>query len=394
MKSRAAILLSLLVTACGGDDSGDGDGVSDDGPAYILGSLAFGVDSVTSYVSVLDSLDTQAVDYDQAHEFAGTADVWVHDGSVYVTSAEDLTITRYTVEDGALVAHETISFAAYGLTDFGFWLNTFVAPDKAYFLHDAGEYIVWNPRDMVITGTVALPVLPPRQGFKLFPGYADRAARVRDGKLYQPLYWTDESYFQYQQDSHIAVFDVATDTLDEVITAPCPGLDYASADAAGNLFFSSWVYAPGAAVVLGQPSTCVFEVPADGRPPAVAFQFAEVADGREGAALRFLPGGQAMFSAFHDERFTVDDQTDPSAVTFGPNWRFWTYDVAAGTAAMNPAFEWNAGAQYAFDLDQRTYMLVAAGDYSATTLYDLGSGGAATPVLETRGWSVRLFKLR
>jgi hypothetical protein len=393
---KALALVTMFLAACGG---GGGSGDADDAEhAYILGSLVFGPEDSTSYVSVLDSLEPQTVDASQARSFPGSADVWVHGGAVFVADSEALTITKYSVEGHTLVEHEVIGFSNYGLTDFGFWVNTFVADDKAYLLNGASEYVVWNPTTMVITGTIALPVLPARDGLKQMAGYADRATLVRGGRLYQPLYWTDDSYFTYTPDSAIVVIDVASDAVVEVLEAPCPGLDYGSADAAGNLYFSSWVYAPGAAAVRAQPATCVFEVPADGSAPHVAVRIADIAGGREGGALRFLTGGRAMFSVFHDERFTIEEDTDVAEVTFGPNWRFWSFDAtAAGPfgsgAAEIDAIDWSAGAQYTFDIADRDYMLVASGDYSTTAIYQL-EGSTPTPVFDVDGWSFRLFQLR
>lgn len=386
--------LVLLLAACGGGGSGDDEGGEH---AYLLSSLVLG-DESESYVAVLDNLAAQTIDKTKTTAFSGAADVWVHDGQVYVTDSENLTITRYTVDGRKLVAHETIGFGDYGLTDFGFWTNVFVATDKAYFLHGSAEYIVWNPRTMQITGTIPLPPQAAHGELALQPGYADRAAIVRNGRAYLPLYWTDpDTYFAYAQDSVIAVLDIATDKVVDMIQAPCPGLDYASADAAGNLFFSAWVYAPGAAAVLAQPATCAFEIPADGSAPHVAFQIADLTDGREGGAVRFLSNGRAMLSVFHDERFTIDDKTNVSDVTFGPNWRFWSFDATQsplGTgAAPIAAFDWSSGAQYTYDIANQPYMLVAAGDYSATTVYQL-DGTTPTPAFTVDGWSLRLFQVR
>jgi hypothetical protein len=385
-----------LVAACGG--AGDDDAKGDAAHAYILGSLVFGPEGTTSYVSVLDDLTAQTIDYEQAQEFTTSADVWVQGGAVYVANADDLTITRYQVSGHGLVVDQAVGFASYGVTDFGFWRNTFVAEDKAYFTKGTTQLIVWNPQTMQITGTVDLPALPARDGFMAFPGYSDRAAVVRGGTLYQPVYWTTSDYFSYTPDSQIAVIDVATDQVTDVIDAPCPGLDYGSADAAGNLYFSSWIYAAGGAAVLAQPSTCVFEVPADGSAPHVAMTFADVTGGSEGAALRFLPDGRALFSVLEHDKVVADPNAGASAVTFGANWRFWTSsptatDPGAGAAPLD-SIDWSTGAQYSFDIDDRNYMLVAAGDYSQTTVYDLGNVASPATLFDTMGWSTRLFKLR
>jgi hypothetical protein len=149
----------------------------------------------------------------------------------------------------------------------------------------------------------------------------------------------------------------------------------------------------GGAAVLDQPSTCVFELPAQGE-PRVAFDVASVTDGREGGVLRHVGNGQALLSVLHDERFDLSGGASASDLTFAANWRFWSYDLAAGTARDIETADWNAGAQYSFDIDQKTYVLVALADYSATTLYDVGDGQTLTPVFETDGWATRLFKLR
>jgi hypothetical protein len=363
------------------------------GDAYVVSSLVFTADDTVSTVSLLDSLGPQTIDYGQAREFSGQADMWVFDGHVFVSNAETSTITKLDVVDGTLVERGVLSFASYGLTSFGFWLNTFVSAEKAYFINDTAELIVWDPSTMQITGSVPLPVPAERQGFRLFTAYSDRAAVLKDGLLYLPFYWTDDSFFAFTPDSRVVVLDVATDAVVQEIAAPCPGLDYATRDEQGNIYLSSWVYAPGGAAVLAQPSTCVFEIPAQGE-PHVAFDVASVTGGRQGGVLRALSGGRALLSVLHDERFAPSDTPSVQDLTFAANWRFWSYDFASATATPIETVDWNAGAQYSYDIGGKTYMLVAAADYSATTIYDVGDGLTPTPLFDTTGWSTRLFEVR
>lgn len=368
-------------------------GSSEPGSTYVLNTLVFDDQGTTSYVSLLDSLGPQTIDNARAREFAGAADVWVHEGALFVTNAEASTITKFSVEAGALVEQGVVSFASYGLASFGFWLNKFVSADKAYFLNGTLEYIVWNPTSMTITGSLPLPEAEPRGSFQLFTAYSDRASVLRDGLLYQPFYWTDESYFLFDPASRIVVTDVATDSVVSVIEAPCPGLDYATVDAVGNAHFSAWVYAAGGAAVLDQPTTCVFELPARGE-PRVAFDLPSKTEGRQGGVMRSIGNGRALLSVLHDERFPATDAPSAPDLTFADNWRFWSYELASGTATPIETIEWNAGAQYSFDIDEKIYALVAAADYSATTVYDLGDGQSLTPAFDTPGWATRLFKVR
>jgi hypothetical protein len=387
---KSTLFVSILLAAaaaCTGDDAPGPDASE---PRFVLGTMVFSTDGTTSYVSVLDSLESQTIDLAQAREFSGLADVWVHDGAVFVTELETLTIAKFEVVGAGLEERGRVSFAAYGLTDFGFWLNTFVSPTKAYFLHGADELIVWDPSAMEITGTVPLPTLEAREGFQVFPAYADRAARVRDGLLYQPLYWTDQDYFRFTPDSRIAVFDTATDELVDVLEAPCPGIDFATEDDAGDLYFSSWVFAPGGAATLDQPATCVVRVAADSDATAThLLDVGALTEGREGGAMRHVGGSAFLLSVLHDDHATG---TDPAAVTYGANWRFWSYDAATGAASQIDAIDWNAGGAYATEVDGARYLLVPATDYSATTVYRLGAD-APEPAIETPGWAVRLFEI-
>jgi hypothetical protein len=393
MRVFASWVLGVLAGGCGGDARVVDSAPQAGDPEYVVNTQIFDDQGTMGYVSLLGSLGPQTIDLEQAREFAGEADVWVHDGAVFVTDAEAFTITKFAVTGGALVEQGVVSFAAYGLSTFGFWLNTFVSSDKAYFLNDTVEYIVYNPTTLQITGTLPLPAAAAREGFRPFTSYSDRAAVLRDGLLYQPFYYTDESFFLFAPETRIVVTEVATDRVIDEIDAPCPGLDYATVDADGNIYFSSWVYAAGGAAVLDQPPTCVFELPAKGA-PRVAFSVPDVTLGRQGGALRYVGNGRALLSVLHDERFPPSDAPSASELTFADNWRFWSYDLATGSATLLESVSWNGGAQYSFDIDQKTYMLVAAADYSKTTVYELGDGLSLTPVFDTEGWATRLFKLR
>lgn len=388
MPTSPVPFLLLALGGCSGSTADSSGSHSE--PNYLVASLVFGADGTTSYVSLLDTLEG-SVDLAAAYEFSGLSDAWVHEGAVYIAETESLTVTRYAVEGGALVETGVVSFAETGLTDVGFWVNAFVAPTRAYYLNGADELIAWNPQTMEIEGTIPLPQ-EDRDGFKAFPGYADRAGVVRDGKLYLPLYWTDDTYFQFTSDSRIVVIDIATDAVEGVLAAPCPGIDYGALDEDGTAWFSSWVYAPGGAAVLDQPATCVVTVSPDDA-VSVAFDVADLTGGREGGALRPLGDGRAVLSVLHDEEAESGDPPDVAAVTFGAHWRLWSVDLASSTATVAEAFDWSAGAQYTFGIDDSTYMLVPAGDYTSTTVYNIDDIAAPEPVLVTPGWSVRLFGL-
>ncbi len=379
--------------AAGGVGGAGGGGA---GSAYVVGSLVYDAAGLPNrFVSVIESLAPQTINMAKAIEFHGLADVWVNAGSVFVSDRDALTITKFAVENGRLVQQGSISFAAHGLPDVGFWRNSFVSPTKAYLLNDAATFIVWNPATMLITGSFALPEPPARTGFRLAASASDRAALLRDGKLYQPFYWTYDPHYKYTVDSRIVVVDTATDTVSGVLDVPCPGIDAATADPAGNLYFSSGVGAAVGALLLQQPPTCVVKVAAGTGAVSVPFKFADVAGGRQGAAMRVIGGGKALFSVLHGEHITQTPVPDPDDAVAGSHWRLWSYDLTAGTASIVDALLWSeGGAHSSFDIDGKTYLLIAAGDRATTTVYDAGTGQSPQPLFDTWGWSNRLFKVR
>jgi hypothetical protein len=385
----AALAALVGLAACSSSD-GD-DSTSENGTAsFVLSTLVFGPVDTTSYVNVLDSLDPQTVDLGEAREFAGLADVWVHDGSVFVAEFDARTITRFSIENRSLIKNGEVSFLDYGLTDFGFWLNTFVSSSKAYFLDRAGQYVVWDPSAMAIVGTLPLPELPHRDDKTPFPGYSDRAALLRDGLLYQPIYWADEAFFEFTADSRIVVIDTERDEVVDVLEAPCPGLDFATRDESDNLYFSSWIFAPGGAALLDQPATCVVKVPVATNDVEKVFELAELTSGREGGVMRYLGDGRALVSVLHHDHASSNDVAE---VTYGPNWRFWSLDVVTGDAAETEDIDWNAGAAYSASAGGKELMLVPAGDYTDTTVFEVASGSAPRKLFDTGGWSLRVFEL-
>lgn len=399
----AALALALGAGACGDSDhkatpdastGSDAGNVADTSPAYAVSSYVFGADGdTTSYVSILGSLDAQTIDYHQAHMFGDLADMWVYDGSVFVMSTNDKTITKFSVSNGALASSKVLGLQSYGPTEVGFNRNTFVSSTKAYFMNGAAELIVWNPSAMTITGTIPLPVQAARAGYTLYPGYSDRAAVQRGGKLYQPLYWYGASFFEVTPDSLIAVIDTATDTVETVLPVNCPGIDFGTADADGNLWFSSWVYAAGGAAVLARTDTCVVELPADGSAPVTAFAFKDVTGGHQAAALRYVGNGKGIMSVLFTEHDTSGN-TAADKISFADNWKFWLYDFATGTAQQLDSFDWNDGGQYTFEISGKTYVLMSKSDFSSTSIYDLGDTTAPTHLFDTMGWSTRLFQVR
>lgn len=399
----ALILATCWLGACGDDPQGGGQGELNPDRAtpasvYVVGSTLNGPEGWNAYVAVIPQLAPQQIDYAKALEIPGRADVWVWDKKVFIAEAQSPTVKRYAVaEDLSLVQEGTVlSFAAQGLPSAQFWNAIWLTPEKAY-MNNIGnrEYIVWNPRTMEIAGRIAHPALEERPGFEVRNSSTNRGSVVRDGRLYHSYYWTDKNYEKYTADSRIAVYDIATEQLVSVIEAPCPGLDVATKDDAGNLYFSSWTGLPGLSLVLGQPTSCAVKIPAGSETidPNWTVTWPSITEGRHAAALRYQGGNHALVSVFHHERVTYDSMSNAFALVGTENWQTWRLDLSSRTATPLADIAPNSGAIYVERIGAPGYALIPTENYQSSQIYEI-NGSSARPLFKTRGWCTRLFQLQ
>lgn len=378
-------------------DAGDGGAATSDEHVYIVGSTLNGPEGWNAYIAAFSELGKQEINYDLALEVPGRADVWVWDEKVFIAEAESPRVTRYRVDaDLSLVKDsEPVDFGNTGVTSAQFWNAIWIASDKAYMNNASGdEYVIWNPRTMTIEGAVARPKLEERDGLQVATSSTNRGSTIRDGRLYHSYYWTDENYETYAAASAIAVYDIATDELLEVIEAPCPGLEVATQDEAGNIYFSAWTGLPGLTLVLDQPTSCAVKLPKGSNEIDVEWTFAwpDVTEGRQAAALRYQADGFGLLSVFHDELIEYDSKSDAFELIGTENWKTWRFDFATKKAEPLEDIAPNSGAIYVERIGKLSYALVPTTDYKSSIIYEV-DGTQAKPLFETRGWSTRLFQL-
>jgi hypothetical protein len=382
------------------DDDSDPDGTDGDADGeavYAIGTSVYGDTTSSSYVRVVTSLDLKGaeVKLDEAREFAGNSDLSAYQGDLLIADGEKPEIARFEVMDDFALSQvpPPVNFGSYGIQSAAFWNNQFVADDKAYIVNGAVELIVWSPQSMEVTGTIELPELAPRDALSAVPGLADRSSVVHDGKFYLPLYWTDESYADRTDDSVIVVVDVASDTVEGMIVANCPGLDYGTVDDEGKLHFSNWTGGPGVHYVLGTAQTCIATLdPATGE--VTTKTFASITGGHEGAAFKYAGGGRFVMSVFDEVRADAMNAEDPWAIVGELNWQLWSYDPTSGEAAPITGVDWNSGAIIHSRIGDDVYSLVPGESYKSTVAYKLDGEGGAERAFSITGWSYRLFQVR
>lgn len=404
----------LLTVGCGDDasnpegsggggggptNSGNtGDGQGDD-PKYVVAGVVTTMGARTGYVTVLDSLNPSKneVSIEAANEFAGSADMWAHDGSVFVSGGDAPTVTKFSVSaKGELEEQGEINFMRSGVQTTAFWANVFLSSTKAYMGVSETEFAIWNPKTMKIEGKLTIDALEERDGFVARLGSTDRSALVHEDRLFLPAYWTDADYADRPADSRILVFDTKTDELIDVLEAPCPGLDVGTKDEDGNLYFSPWTGGAGTKLVLDTAATCVVKVVADTLKVSKAFDFADVTDGREGAAFNYAGDGRFVMSIFHHEKIdNLEDVEDPWEPIGTENWKVWTYDPKTNKAQELDSIPGNSGAIYWFLVDGTAHGLIPTAKYAAASAFDLGKAeDDAKELFDVQGWAVRLFRVR
>jgi len=364
---------------------------------YALASVVSNVDSDSTYVSLVSSLDSVNIDLHDALEIPGRASVAAYGGWIFVGGGESPTITRYSsTSEGGFVKENTLSFAGQELGDFGVyiddWGNTFINEHKAYLSNSSASTIVWDPTDMIITGRIEQPELVrDTLTFDGSPGV------VSGNRLYRTFFWKDWDEYKTYPEQYLAVFDVEHDKLLEIVPEErCPGLNNnLSADEAGNLYFSNWVYNVTETLGRGAPKSCALRLNiASGRfDDAFQLWFSDLAQGREGAALSYLKNGKAIFAAFYDENVEIDSLSDLSELALSANWRLWETDLETRTAAPLAGVDWLAGGYAVVHVDGRTFLMVPGADYARTTVHELDPDGGAQKRFEIPGDSYQILKL-
>ncbi len=388
----------VALASCSANPPGEAppSGVAGEGPLYLLATAVSGDDSATTYLKVSNQVPQGEVDLLNTREFPGWSDVKVSGGKIFVSSGESPIVSRFAVAaDGSLQKEGEIGFANHAM-DAAMYQHVFISPEKAYLLGDGGDYVIWNPSTMEILGTIAVPRLPVRDGVEPAPSL-DRGMIVRDGRLYHAVAYSNYETYKMFPESNIVVVDVVADRFVESIAVPCPDLNVATEDPAGNLIFSNWVYSPAATLVHGGANACLVKIPAGQTTidPASVVAFKDVTGGHEAAAVSVLANGRAIVSVFYEDNQPFDPSKDDIFDwVFGANWKTVELDLTRRTTTELRGLDWHGGGYYTATFDDTDYLLLPGKGYTTTQIYELDPQSGARLRAQTKGWATRLFRLR
>jgi hypothetical protein len=397
----ASSLVLPQVVACsdsGSDD--DGPGSESGGPFFAVPSEVYGADfaTSTSYVPIVPSLDVKEISLDDAREVDGRASIARVGDWLFIASSSAPVIDRFEVEaDGSLKDAGRLNFSNYGVPEFfaiDAWGAVFVNEEKAYIFNGSdGSHVVWNPTTLEITGEIPGPDVVV-DGYNL-----ESIAFVRGNRLYRLFTVLNYDSWEFlAEPQYLAVYDLEKDELiDLVEETRCPQLyNRPFIDESGDIYFSGWVWTPGLTLTSDYPASCALRIK-DGEDtfdPDWQLNFAEdVTDGREAGILRYLGDGKALLDVFHDERVTIDDDTDAQELVNTPNWRLWTIDLETKAGGPLEPFDFKAGGYTDIEVDGRTFLMVPNEDYSETTAYEVVDGEAVEG-FKVQGSSYHMVRVR
>ncbi|HTV21728.1 MAG TPA: hypothetical protein VMG12_23725 [Polyangiaceae bacterium] len=374
--------------------------MSDDGAsAFLLGTRVWDDTTTTSYFHVVPSLDAgTSVRPERALEVPGAAKLYAaYDlGWFAVGSGESPEIARYTLDDnGNLVNDARLSFQAYGVGSLWDTLY-FVSPTKAYYPdRQGGQLIIWNPTEMRVLGSVALPETL-RDGYLALYGYAPI---VRDGELLISVGWFDwDVNDAVLPETGLLVLDTTTDAVVRFdVDSRCGGVTYPIATPSGDTYLISSALA-GAAYRLGRldSAPCALRVAAGAEriDPSYFVDLADVTSGQLAGEPVPGPDGSVFLRVF-DEALAAP--TQPMAtweLTGRAAWGWWQWAPTEASAQRVASLPPSTADVLWFQLDGHVYGTETTEDYSTTTLIDIGNEDGPQRALTVPGFLHGVARIR
>lgn len=383
-------------------DAGDSGAPAVAGPTpvrdlFVISSWITTVDSALTYVKAVPELaaDIKLDVKAGAIEVPGYGDAKVLGDKLYVSSGEGATLTSYAISpDGRFSLEKTLDFSMYARSSSIFRM-AFVSATVAYLVGDS-SWVRWNPSIMAIEPEKSIP-FPDRVDARdgIAPYYSfDRGFAVRGKYLFHGISWFDFATYEIAPTSLIAVIDTETSTLETLLDAPCPGLDTATTDEVGNIFYSGWAFAAGAVYLNSGSKACALMIPAGSNTVSSDFKltFAELT-GHEAIGLRYLGDSKFVMQVFDETKRTYNASTDTiSDWVYADSWYFAIYDYVTHEYKELKNLGYFGGGYYSERLQDQFFLLTKR--ESETDYVRLLPDGSAKKGLTVDGWASRVYQLR
>ena len=338
-------------------------------------------DGRTSFVHLVDSPGTGALDLSSAREVPGNGRLYLLDGTAYIGNPEALTVVRTRPGDLTLVDDsERLSFADTGLTflpSFAVWVSS----EEAFLLDGSGTTgYSWNPSAMTLGREIDLGEIR-KDGLE--PNI--ETAVVRDGLLFFLVQQADALSLDVFEGLQVGVIDLESGLLSDVLEdVRCIGSRSAMALAEDQtIYIQADNYGAARQLNPDAPPTCILRIAPDETrfDPSWKIDLPDLLDGRDASSLIYAGDGIAFVSAIYEERITIDFEDDPLGFFNQPAARWWVIDLEArtGTEVAGLPFHSIAGGNGAVS-DGRVFLFTPNNRFEGTSEVwevDLASPAAA-----------------
>ncbi|NTX01702.1 MxcI [Myxococcus sp. CA040A] len=391
---------ALFLSACGDDEPTlpGGPGGGEEGALYLVHSAVETNGSRMNYFTLVDSLDEpKTLDYSKSLELPGRPRLYAAKGVGFfaIGAGESPTITRYEVKDGALTPGASISFQNLGVKRMGAQAVHFVSATKAYYKDDAqGQIIVWNPAEMAVEKTLALPAEFTKAGY--VTGLSQWA--TREGEAFFAVGWSTSTYDTVLPGSVLVRIDTATDALSWSSDERCRDLTKTGRQGDTLYFFSGVINGLGYAVKGAQDAgqqDCFLRIPAGQQTFDTGFVgsvASALGENNVGTIIALTENGTAWLQVA-DTTITPSAPGTTYSEWYSKGWSWWQVPLA--TLSAPSRVDAAPGAYSGFTLTSGSSFFVSqsAATYSTSTLMELSSG-APKPSISFPGFVLDVARIR
>jgi hypothetical protein len=373
------VLAALAAAACSGDDDSDHNGATSDekGALYMVATAFYTSDQVETYLTTTDSFDADTkVSVTSGTKLLGEVVPIVSDGKVYVTDEADPALIKRFEVDGRdrLAQTGELSFAGMGVTSIASWFVYFIDSEKAYLFDQAGHrIIVWNPKQMKLTGKVIELKQAERDGWLPRLALELFSVQRRGDQLLVPTAWVGQDD-EYRYASGLTILDTKRDEVVAVAEDERCGEAYMSvkSKAGDYYFFPSGHSGAQHFFADGHDATCVLRVRADANAFDPDFALDLSAAGNGQAAASGVPDGDNGFFFGAADKALFEDRDNNA----GAYWKVYHYDFASEKAEPVASMPLWSGTLYAVPVADELYLpyYTQTDDGSTTTLYRVQGG--------------------
>ncbi|MCG8423586.1 MAG: hypothetical protein MJE77_37270 [Proteobacteria bacterium] len=401
---QGSVLVCVLASVVGSTGCGDStedppsNNPSAQGPLYAVTSRIFNSDfsDTTSFVWLIDDLDSGRLDTAEAIELPGGASIWgvAEAGVFYVVSAEELTLTKLEIEEGRPKEAGRIGLTGQGVTFLLSERMVFDGPDRAFLLDlNSAQALELDLAQMEIARTVDLSTV--LLGSAELNFLAETKFRQHGDRLVTSIYGTSTDYGSVAVESNLLFFDPAAGTF-TVDSAPCGGLNYSVLAPNGDIYFASDTYVASVHLITaeGSPPPCMVRLARDSR--QADSTFVSMNDVLGGPAGGLIPGsdGSAYVRVLDANLYSPGPGSTYQEAFSAAAWQTWRLDLDDPMSAERIDREPLAGGIKVFEVDGHGYENESTANFSSTTLIRTTGSNAPVRGLEMPGTTWGIVRVR